>query len=829
MTSTHLSATLLLRLLRQQARSDLRMLEWRSLLLALLLATTLASFLTVLGQQLEQGLSRQSAVVLGADLTLSDARPIAADIRKKAIADGLTHTGVVQFSSMVGQADQLLLSSIRAVSPPYPLRGEIVTAPAQASPVPAPGTAWAEQALLDRLNARVGSRITLGYKELVITATVLSSPDRGSGFRSFSPQLIINQADLEATGVIQPGSRIGYRLLISGEEALVRRFANWLEPQLNPQQRLATIYSDQPMAQGAMKNASGFLRLSSLFGLLLCGLLISLCLRRYSSAQQRRCALLKSLGMQHQQILQLYLLKLLSGWLVAALFGTLLSIGLLFIADQLLQPLLPGGLPQTAPVFYLVGPGMSLGLLLILGFSPLLQISRTPVMALLRQSMLQQPPLQLSARLVLIMLLGAVLALYLESVLNALLALLLIGLCTLLAGAIAATLLPPTARLLARHFKLGRLLRYRLRQQRQWHRIQLGIMSLLLALLSSLLVSQTELVERWQNQLPADTPNQFVINIQPWEVQSVGQFLQQQSVEHTLYPMIRGRVTGINGVPPEQALSEQQMQHNALHRELNLSWSAERPPHNPLVQGQWWSDTSVTADQTPMISVEQEFAETLGLTLGDSLTFELAGQQITATIASVRQVEWRSFKPNFYVIFSPGALENYPQTYITSFRLDSTESHISRNLLKQFPALTLIDVGQWIEQANQLIEQLIQASSIVLGLTLLAGILLVQLLLHQELQQRRHESALLQMLGSTPRQTLQLDLLEFSLLGLLSGLMAALLSELLTGLIGLRLLDLPWIWHPGIWLLLPLAGAGIFLLGTLGARRQSGYQQLRQQ
>lgn len=824
MSRSTLSAPQLFRLLRQQSRTDLRSLEWRSLLLAMILATTLASFLTALGQQLEQGLSRQSAAVLGADLSLSDARPPTADIRQQARERNLEQTEVVQFSTMVSQAEQMLLSSVRAVNAPYPLRGQIVTAPAQSTPIPAPGTAWAEQALLDRLNAEVGSRITLGYKELLISAAVVSSPDRGSGFRSFSPQLIINRDDLEATGVIQPGSRIGYRLLLRGDEAGIRGFAAWLEPQLNPQQRLASVYSDQPMAQGAMKNASGFLRLSSLFGLLLCGLLISLCLRRYSSAQQSRCALLKSLGMQHRQILQLYLLKLLSGWAVAAVTGTLLCQLLLLITHQLLQSLIPGGLPDPAPLYYLAGPLMSLALLLILGFSPLMQISQTPVMGLLRQELLRHNPLSRPARILLVILLGTVLALYLGSIVNALLALLLIGLCTLLAGVIAATLLPPLARQLAQHFKLGRLLRYRLRQQRQWHRIQLGIMSLLLALLCSLFLSQTELVERWRNQLPADTPNQFVINIQPWEVQAVGDFLQQQSVDHTLYPMIRGRVTGINNTSPEQALSAQQMEHNALHRELNLSWSAERPPHNPLLQGQWWT----TPPPQPEISLEQEFAETLGLGLGDQMTFELAGQQISATISSIRKVEWRSFKPNFYVIFSPGALENYPQTYITSFRLESTDSGISRALLKQFPALTLIDVGQWIEQANNLINQLIQASTIVLGLTLGAGILLVQLLLHQELEQRRHENALLQVLGSTPAQTLRLDLLEFALLGLLSGLMAALLSELLTGLIGLRLLELPLVLHPLIWLLLPLSGAAIFLLGTLGGHRKSGYQQLRQ-
>ncbi|WP_417227053.1 ABC transporter permease [Amphritea sp.] len=813
----------LVRLALKQTRSDLLTFEWRALLLALFLATALSGFLTLLGNQLEKGLSRQSASMLGADLSLSDSQPITETLHNAAKQLGLQYTDVVQFSSMVSTDEQMLLSSIRAVDAPYPLRGEVITEPPQASQIPTPGTAWAEQQLLERLGVQVGATIDLGYATFTITAAVVSSPDRGTGFRSFSPQLLINHQDLAATRVIQPGSRIGYRTLFSGAETPVRDFYSQLNSQLTPQQRLWSVYADQPLATGALQNASGFLRMTSLFGLLLCGLLITLSLRRYSSAQYHRSALLQCLGLRPQHILCLYLFKLLLGWAIAALAGLLASALVLQLTGSLLQTLLPSGLPAPDYRLFATGPLLSLALLILIGFSPLLRISRIPVMGLLRRDQLSHQGLSWPIRLIILLISGVVITLYLGSALNALAAIALTVITIMVAGLCASLLLPPLGHLLARHFRLGRLLRYRLRQQRQWHRIQLGIMCLLLTLLSSLLLTQSELVNRWQQQLPVNTPNQFVINIQPWELQPLSQFLTKSGIDTTLYPMIRGRVTLINDQPPEAVLNPEQMQHNALKRELNLSWSATAPAHNELLAGEWWPEDT----KESLISIEQQLASSLGLTLGDRVGFEVAGQPFSAKISNIRKVEWRSFRPNFYMIFSPGVLQNYPQTYITSFRLDEQQTGLSRELLRQFPSLTLIDVSQWIDQASTLIDRLIQASTLILGLTVSAGLVLVQLLVYQELEQRRHENALLQVLGSTPGQTRQLDILEFAMLGFASGLMAALLTEIITGLISYRLLELPSILHPSLWIMLPLAGAGLFTLSTLISHRQSGFSQLQ--
>ncbi|MEH6575615.1 MAG: FtsX-like permease family protein [Amphritea sp.] len=807
----------------RQCFFDLQNAEWRALLIALFLATALASFLALLGNQLEKGLGRKSAEILGADLSLSGSKAVSPEVLQQAREYGLDYTEVIQFPSMLSYQDNMVLSSVRAVTEPYPLRGLIITQPDTSTMIPPAGTAWAEPQLLQRLGAESGSKIQLGYTSLTLTARLISSPDRGSGFRSFSPQLLINRADLAATRVIQPGSRVQHRVLFSGSTEAGLAFEKWLQPRLLPQQHFWSVHTDQPMAPGAMSNASRFLKLSSLFGLLLCGLLIGLSLQRYSQSQYDRCALLISLGLRPNQLLQLYLCQLIIGWAGSALLGTLAGCALLQLARNMLSGLIPTQLPPADPVYYLSGALLSFILMNIIGLTPLLRMSRVSVMRLLRHEKLPRSSTRWSAYLLLGGLIWGVLTIYLDSALSALAALLISATATLLAGTLAASVLLPIAQRAAQRFALGRLLRFRLHQQRNWHRLQLGIMSLLLALLSVLIVSRTELVSRWQAQLPQDIPNQFVINIQPWELQSVSEFLQHQGIKSRLYPMIRGRINTINNQLPSALLSPEQLQHNALHRELNLSWSSEPPPHNKILQGQWWSGTPAETE----ISIEQELAEELNLEIGDRISFDLAGQPFSAIISNTREVDWSSFHPNFYMILSPGALQQYPQTYITSFRLTAEQRSISNQLLQQFPALTLIDVDQIISQARHLIGQLIQASGVIMGLTLAAGLVLLQTLLRQELAQRRYENSILRVLGATPAQTRRLDLLEFGLLGLLSGVQGALIAELLIGFISSQLLNLPMILHPLMWLQLPVTGALLFAAGALFGSHRNTYSQLQ--
>ncbi|MBY4679015.1 ABC transporter permease [Marinobacterium arenosum] len=819
-----MSSAQLLRLAWRQCRANGRRLEWRSLAAALLIAITLSSLLAVTGARLERGLGQQSAALLGADLSLLSRRPLTDQGLPQAEAGGIRHTDVVQFTSMLNTEQQFLLVSIKAVQAPYPLRGEIDIAPA-GPPLPEPGTLWAERSVLQRLGMQVGDTLEVGYQPLRISAELISAPDRGSGFGSFNPQVIINRADLDATGLLGPGARVRYRRLFAGPLAAIDQLEAELRQQLSGGERLVSLRGDGNLQGELQRNLSRYLRLSAIMALLLCALTILLSLRRFSRSNLDRAALLINMGMTAGQLLRLYGLQLLILWLGCALLGTLSACLLSQLLDWMLMQWLPA-LPAVPAWHYGQGALLGLALLLTLGLPPVLAVSRVSVSHLLKR---QPPPpapggLVLSTLALLLML--AAIALYLNSLGQALLVGALLAATGLLLGYVGQWLVLYASRLLAARLQLGRLLVLRLRQQRRWLQLQIPVISLLLALMALLWLARADLMTRWQQQLPLNTANHFLINIQPWETEPLSALLDSQQVEHRLYPMVRGRLVGLNGLPPSKAFNEQQRQHNSLNRELNLTWMQTLPRSNIINAGQW--PPQALAGQAS-ISVEQQMAQQLGLELGDRLAFDIGGQRVEAVISSLRQVQWDSFQPNFYVIFSPAALDGLPVSYITSFYLPADNNRTVPALLAQFPTLTLISIEQLLAQARQVIHQLVDASALILALTLLAGAVLVITLINQELAQRRYENALLQTLGATPEECRRLTRLEFSLVGTVCGLLAAVLAELTLWPVHQQILRIEPGLHPLSWLLLPLGGWLLFsLLGRLGGRQLQQGRLLQQ-
>ncbi|NVK44374.1 MAG: hypothetical protein HWE39_24345 [Oceanospirillaceae bacterium] len=801
-----------LSLARRQARRSLRSPEWRALLAALLVAITLISLLTQLGDRLEQSLNRRTAELLGADLVLRSEEPVAIDTES-----GLRSSRVAQFPTMIESGDDMLLVSVRAVTSPYPLRGEVVTEPAQHPAQPAPGTAWAEPRVFEMLQLELGDTIQLGYSQLRLTHRLISSPDRGSGFRSFSPGLIMRADELDATGVIAPGSRVQYRQLFAGSADTIAALEKRLAANLRSDERLYSLNSDQPVTGRALRNAELYLRLSALFALLLGALTITLSLRRYNAAQHARAALLLSLGLNSRKLLWLYGYQLLFGWMVCALAGTLLA----FALQQLLVGMVGDLLPQPVPAAgaAAVASGALIGLLLLatLGLPAFYRLSRVSVVALFRETRLPADSRVRLFHLLGLLLLAGLMSLYVDSVPIALMLLGALTLSGLAVGIATQWLMQQLVSGLRLRLRLGRLLALRVRQQRRWHRLQGATMTLLLTLMATLLIARGDLLQQWRSQFPPDTPNYFLINIQPWERDPLDQFLASHELTPALYPMVRGRIVSRNATAlAELPLTDEQRRHNALRRELNLTWSAQLPDNNSLLAGDWWP--AQTSDEA-QISVEEELAAALGVSIGDRVGFQIGAQSLEATVSSIRAVEWESFQPNFYVIFSPGALDRMPATYITAMRLDGDQRALARTLLQQFPTLTLIDIDQLLNQAQALIERLVDSSSLILLLTLLAGLLLLLVTLMQELERRRYESALLQTLGATPGQSRRLDLLELICLGLICGLLAALCSEAVLWLIHSRMLQAPAVLHPLSWLLLPPVSALLFLaLGALVRR-----------
>ncbi|MGB0466992.1 MAG: ABC transporter permease [Pontibacterium sp.] len=816
----------LLRLAWQQNRAATRLPVWRALLLALTVAISIATLLAVVGDRLERSLGRQTAELLGADMILRSSRPVADSIAEQANALGLETTRVIQFPTMVEAGEQLLLVSLRAVNRPYPLHGVIETQPPQQD-LPEKQMAWAEPSVFERLNLQPGDSIQLGYVHFTLQAKLMSAPDRGTGFGSINPQIIINQTELKATGLLGPGARVRYRQLFAGESDALLSLEKSLRPALATGERLTTLNADQNFSGGALNNASRYLRLGALLTLLISALTIALSLRRYTLASRDRAAVLLSLGMSAGQLQILFFLQLLIAWVFCALLGSLGAVLLEQLSLQLLGDLLPRPVPSANPALYGLGALLGLMILLTLGLPPLIALSKVSVMQLFRRTVAPQTLTGRLLQLLAVLLLTLLLVFYLDNVVLALSLIISLLVTAWLLGKLGAYLLRLSAHQLAGKHTLVRLLRLRLQQQRRWHQMQIPVISLLLALMVISLWARSDLMNRWQSQLPADTPNHFLINIQQTEHQAVTHLLDSYQIKSELYPMVRGRITGRNGQPTSAAFSEEQQKYNALNRELNLSWSDHLPGHNQLVSGQWHHEKSTET----RISIEQEFARKLDLEVGDQLEFSIGSHTLTATVSSIRRVQWESFRPNFYVIFSPGALENMPVSYITSFHAEQAQRAAGPALLKQFPTLTLIDIEQMLVQARQLIQRLTDTSGLVMGLTLFAGLILVFTTLSQELEQRRYENALLQVMGATPQQCRQLDLLEFGLLGLICGGLAAILGELALWFIHQKLILIEPVLHPLNWLLLPVAAALLFVLtGSLTRRsinERNSYQLLR--
>ncbi|MGB0223184.1 ABC transporter permease [Marinobacterium sp. xm-d-564] len=796
------------RIARRQLWVQLRTIEWRVLILAALLAVTLTSFLSIVSDRLESGLLRESASVLGADLVVRSSRPINEQRTDLAEELGLTTTRVIQFPTMVGAGDNLILSSAKVISDPYPLRGEVITDPPMQVAVPEPGTAWAEERIIDQLGLSIGDTLQFGYADLVLTARLKQSPDRGSGFNTLNPHLLVNQQDLEKSAVLGPGSRAEFRLLISGDNDQLKTYEARLKPTLENHERILSLINDQPVTGNALANGLSYVRLSSLTTLLLASLTILLALRRFGHAQQSRSALFLSMGLTPNALVRLYFWQLGIAATVIAVIGGMAGALLAGLADIWLSGLLPQALPNAQWSSYIIGPALGYAMLLLLGMPPALEQAKVPVAQLLRSD--QTNTTQKASwglYLISLVLLSAVLLLFLAAPAAAAVLLIMLGISGLLFGWLAQLILHSLGRFLANRLALGRLLTMRLRQQRKWHRLQAGVMVLLLMLLSVIWVARQDLVKEWQAQFPEDVPNYFLINIQEWQKPGVDQFLADRDIDTELYPMIRGRLVDLNDAPIRPQLNEEQLKDNSLRRELNLTWRQQPPVHNQIIQGEWWDSDS----SEHQISIERDMLEDLGLKLGDKLGFDVGGQPVSGVITSVREVKWESFQPNFYVIFSPAALQSYPGTWITSFKLAEERKAQANELLREFPSLTLIDIDQLMKQLAGWLERLAESSAFVLIMTLATGLILVTITLLQALEQRKTEVALLQTLGARATETKQLDLLEFGLLGLVCGSLAVFSAEITLAAMNQFLLKIPLSAHWELWLTLPILASFAFI------------------
>ncbi|MCU0835171.1 MAG: FtsX-like permease family protein [Chromatiaceae bacterium] len=802
-----------LRLLRQDYKSG----ELHLLTAALVLTVAAITAVGFFTDRIEGAMERQGGELIAADLALDGSGAIPERHEAEAHALGLATARTLEFPSVVMAGDRPHLVQVKAVDPSYPLRGALrvradLTAPEEtAAGGPPPGELWVEPRLVHLLGVAVGDAVQLGEASFRVGAVIAYEPDRGGNLFQLAPRVMINTADIPATGLVTPASRVRHRLLVAGELPAVERFKRFVTAEPIPNAGLIDAREARPEFSNAVERASRFLHLATLVTLLVAGAAIALATRRLVERQTDAVAVMRCLGAHRHLLTRIFVLRLVLIGLGASLAGSLLG----YIAQAGLAAMLADwfGPELPPPSLRPLAVGVGTGLITLVGFGlpPLLQLAKvSPLRALRRDLGTPRAPAAAAfaaaaAALALLVfwqagdpelawkLLAGVAGLLIALVVTVLLLIRLIGGLAGRArgiwrlGLAALTRRPAGALLSITGFGLG-------------------ILALLL-----LAVVRLDLLRTWQESLPEGAPNHFLINIQPDEVEPLRSFLEDRGLATTgLYPMIRGRLTAIGDRPVDPDAYANPRAQRLAAREFNLSFADEPQPDNRIIAGDWWGDPQ----GPPQFSVEAGLAETLGIQLGDTLTFSVSGREIQAPVTSLREVQWDSFNVNFFVIASPSLLGSELATYVTSFHAPGEAADRIAELVRAFPSVTLFDVGALMDQVRRIMDRGVMAVEYVFLFTLAAGILVMYAGIQASLEERRAEHGVLRALGARRAQLLRSLAVEFTAAGLLAGVLAALFAQI-TGLVLARqVFGLELDFSPGLWL------TGVFgsalLLGVAG-------------
>ncbi|WP_338847434.1 FtsX-like permease family protein [Massilia sp. W12] len=809
---------------------DWRAGQLRFLLAALTLAVAALSAVGFFTNRIERALLRDGAQTLAADVLLSAPRPLPPEWRNQAREAGLQVSATVIFPSMAQSLDgeQSILASVKAVDQGYPLRGRLKLtektqdmegAPAQG--IPGRGEIWLDQDVLERLQLKVGARLRLGDSEFTISRIIRAEPDRGASFMNFAPRVMINLADLAATGLEQPGARIGYRMLLAGAEGQALAFAKQIETRIEQQKikgvRIESLNGGQRETRNTLDRARAFLSLVGMLAGMLAALAIALAARRFALRQIDSVAMLRFFGLAQRQVLQIYVIEFLLLGLAASLLGALIG----FLAHFALTHWLAGLITSELPPLSLLpaAQALLLGLVFVAGFAlpPLLQLADVPHNRVLRRD--TGAP-KAGALAVYGMGVAAFLGLMLWQAGDLLLGLLVSGgfaaACAIFAG--VAWLMLRVLRSL-RHRLPWPSWRYALTSlQRRPGATVLQVTSLALGLFAILLLTteRNDLLQAWSKNMPADAPNRFLINVQPDQVKEVDARIDALAPPQrsALYPMYRGRLTALNGKAVNGKDYENERARNLVEREFNLSAFAALPPDNQISAGAWFGPQAKAE-----ASVESGLAKTLTLKLGDTMEFDVGGLRVPVKITSLRKLDWNAMRINFFVIMSPDMLGQITPSYATAFHLRANQSTQANALTRDFPNLTLIDVSLIQKQARDILQQVANAVEFLFLFTLAAGVLVLYAALLGSQEERMREAALLRALGASARQLWRAQLVEFLLIGSVAGVLAAAAAGVLAGVLALLIFEFPWEWGPQSLLVGSLLGAICAIAGgVLGLR-----------
>jgi putative ABC transport system permease protein len=814
---------------RQMAR-DFRAGELRLLVVAVMLAVAALTAVAFFADRINSGLARDARQILGGDAIVASDKPPPEGFAEKAAALGLKHALSTTFPTMGRAPDDkggaTRLITAKAVSEAYPLRGKLRLADApggedrEVAAAPEPGTVWVDAAILSSLGLQMGDPLLLGDASLRIARIIVIEPDRGAGFLGFAPRVMLNQADLPATGLIQPASRVTYRFAVAApgaSETPVRAFVQWAEDEIKQRDlrgiRLESVATGRPEMRQTLDRAEKFLNLVALLAALLAAVAVGIAARDFASRHLDDCAMLRVLGQPQRRIALLYLVEFVGVGLLASVLGVALGFAVHHVFVWLLAGLVDGSLPPVGwwPAAFGLGVGMTL--LLGFGLPPVLQLARVPPLRVIRRDVGALKPASLA-----VLAAGAAgfVALLMAVSSDLKMGLIAVG-GFAVAVALFALLSWVAVQALRRAVPESRAPRWLVLATRQiaarpaFAVLQVSALSVGLLALVLLVLLRTDLIGSWRQATPPDAPNRFVINIQPEQGEAFQQKLKDAGIaRYDWYPMIRGRLVAINGqgVRPEDMVEERAKR--LVDREFNLSHTATLPPHNQLDGGRW------TPNEPGGLSVEEGLAKSLGVKLGDTLRFDIAGMPAEGRITSLRKVDWGSMRVNFFVIFPSDVLDDLPATYIAAFRApDGREAGAAFDnaLSHDFPNITNVDVTASIAQVQRVLDQVIRAVEFLFGFTLAAGLVVLFAAVTATREARAKEYAVMRAMGAGARLLGQVQRAELLGVGALAGMLASLAAVAVGWALARYAFEFSW--NPSPWV--PLAGGAAGALLALAA------------
>jgi putative ABC transport system permease protein len=828
------------RLAGRQLSRDFRAGELRLLVVAVMLAVAALTAVGFFADRIEGGLARDARQLLGGDAIVASDRPAPAAFAAKARELGLTTATTAGFPSM-GRADDAQggasrLVSVKAVSATYPLRGQLTLAGAPGSPeirrtgAPPPGSVWVDPALLSALNLNLGDTLLLGDAGLRIAQTIVNEPDRGTGFASFAPRVILNEADLPATGLVQPASRVSYRLAVAAvgpDDRPVRQFVEWAEAQVKNANirglRIESLATGRPEMRQTLDRASKFLNLVALLAALLAAVAVGIASRDFASRHLDDCAMLRVLGLPQRRIALQYIAEFSAVGLIASVAGVLLGWAVHYVFVRLLAGLVDASLPAPSVWPALFGVGVGLTLLMGFGLPPVLQLAQVPPLRVIRRDMGALKPASIAVLAagtlgfaLLLLAVSSDLKLGLIAVGGFAAAIAVFALLSWIAVVLLKRAVPEAGR--ARWWTFGasapRWLVLATRQiaaRPAFAVLQVSALSVGLLALVLLVLLRTDLIDSWRRATPKDAPNRFVINVQPDQADAFQARLRAGGVSrHDWFPMFRGRLVAVNGrdVKPDDYVDERA--RRLVDREFNLSHAAAMPSHNQLAAGRWMPN------EADAVSVEEGLAQTLGLKLGDELRFDIGGMVAQGRITSLRKVDWSSMRVNFFVMFPTAAMpDDVPLSYIAAYHAPAGAAGTAFDdaLTREFPNITSIDVSAGIAQIQHVLDQVVRAVEFLFGFTLAAGLVVLFAAVSATREARAREFAVMRALGASARLLGQVQRAELLGVGLLAGVLASTAAMAVGWALAHYVFEFSWNAAPWV----PLAGGAAGAVLALAA------------